>query len=129
MALLTNKSRNTRKLSKDEIRGMKGKDHKMVKGIFRCYEPRGGNISFSFKKYAGDDLLEYSMKDGDIYTIPLMVAKHLNQNCWYPKHTHVLDSNGNASVDIGKKVNRCSFESLEFQTEDEEFIRESKNQE
>ncbi len=44
-----------------------------------------------------------------------MVAKNLNQNCWYPRHTHVLDANGHPSIEVGKKVNRCSFESLEFQ--------------
>lgn len=121
MALQTiKKPRNTRKLTKDEIRLMKEKDHKMVKGIFRCFEPRGGSITFSFKKYPGDQILKYTMVDGQVYEIPLMVAKHLNQDCWYPRHTHVLDANGNPSIDVGKKIKRCSFESLEFVFEDEE---------
>lgn len=109
------KPRNTRKISEEEMRKMKSQDHKMVKGIFRCYEPIGGSMTFSFKKYKGDEVLKYTLKDGDIYDVPLMVAKHLNQNCWWPKHSHVLDANGNPSVEIGKKVQRCSFESLEFQ--------------
>lgn len=107
--------KNTRKITDEEMRKMREKDHKMVKGIFRCYEPRGGAITFSFKKYKGDDVLKYNMIDGDVYDIPLMVAKHLNQGCYYPKHTHVLDANGHPSVEVGKKVQRCSFESLEFQ--------------
>lgn len=107
--------RNTRKITDDEMRKMRQKDHKMVKGIFRCYEPRGGSMTFSFKKYKGDEVLKYTMVDGDIYDIPLMVAKHLNQQCYYPKHSHVLDANGKPSVEVGKKVQRCSFESLEFQ--------------
>ncbi len=111
---------NTRKLSKDELRKMREKDHKMVKGIFRCFEPRGGSITFSFKKYPGDDVLTYTMVDGEVYIIPLMVAKHLNQHCAYPRHTHVLDADGNPSVDVGKMVKRCSFESLEFSQEEEE---------
>lgn len=107
--------RNTRKITAEEMRRMREKDHKMVKGIFRCYEPRGGTMSFSFKKYKGDEVLKYTLKDGEVHELPLMVAKHLNQGCFYPKHTHVLDANGNPSVEVGKKVQRCSFESLEFQ--------------
>lgn len=112
--------RNTRKISDEEMRKMRQKDHKMVKGIFRCYEPRGGSMTFSFKKYKGDEVLKYTMIDGEIYDIPLMVAKHLNQQCYYPKHSHVLDANGKPSVEVGKKVQRCSFESLEFQEEEEQ---------
>lgn len=111
--------RNSRKITDEEMKKMREKDHKLVKGIFRCYEPRGGSMTFSFKKYKGDEVLKYTMVDGDIYDIPLMVAKHLNQQCFYPKHTHVLDSNGHPSVEVGKKVQRCSFESLEFQDEEE----------
>ena len=110
-----NPRRNTRKITSEEMRNMREKDHKIVKGIFRCYEPRGGGMTFSFKKYKGDEVLKFNMVDGDIYEIPLMVAKHLNQNCYYPKHSHVLDANGKPSVEVGKKVQRCSFESLEFQ--------------
>lgn len=114
------KPRNVRKISDEEMRLLKKKDHKMVKGIFRCYEPRGGSMTFSFRKYKGDDVLKYTLVDGEIYDVPLMVAKHLNQNCWWPKHSHVLDANGNPSIEVGKKVQRCSFESLEFQDVDEE---------
>lgn len=109
------KPRNVRKTSDEEMRQMMKNDHKIVKGIFRCYEPRGGSMTFSFRKYKGDDVLKYTLVDGDIYELPLMVAKHLNQNCWWPQHSHVLDSNGHPSVDVGKKVQRCTFDSLEFQ--------------
>lgn len=114
------KSKNYRKITPDEMKKMREKDHKMVKGIFRCYEPAGGSFTFNFLKYKGDEVLKYTMVDGEIYTVPIMVAKHLNQNCWWPRHTHVLDANGNPSVEVGKKVQRCSFESLEFQDEDDE---------
>lgn len=104
-----------RKLSGEEIDKMRQRDNKMVRGIFRCFEPAGGGIRFSFRKYKGDEVTNYDLVDGDTYSIPLMVAKHLNQNCFYPKHTHVLDANGNPSKEVGKKIQRCSFESLEFQ--------------
>lgn len=111
---------NTRKISADEMKKMQIKDNKRVKGIFRCFEPRGGSCRFSFKKYKGDPIMKFDLKDGEVYELPLMVARHLNQNCWYPRHTHVLDANGQPSVDAGRKVHRYSFESLEFQDADAE---------
>lgn len=98
---------------------MRKKDNRMVEGVFRCFESRGSTLTFSFKKHAGDEVKQYTMVDGDTYTVPLMVAKHLNNNCWYPEHAYVLDANGKASVGVGRKVHRYSFESLEFQFEDE----------
>lgn len=118
-AVAIQKPVNTRKLTQDELRKQREKDHKMVKGVFRCYEPRGGSFTFSFKKYKGDQILKYTMVDGQTYDVPLMVAKHLNQNCWYPRHSFIMDLNGNPTVDQGKKVKRCSFESLEFFTDEE----------
>jgi hypothetical protein len=120
----TRPKKNMHKISSEEMKKMREKDHKMVKGIFRCYEPRGGSMTFNFKKYKGDEVLKYTMIDGQAYDVPLMVAKHLNQNCWYPKHTHVLDANGNPSVEVGKKVQRCSFESMEFQDLNEDIENE-----
>jgi len=105
------------KFTEEELKKQKEEDHKMVKGVFRCYEPRGGSFTFCFKKHKGDQNLKYTMADGETYDIPLMVAKHLNQNCWYPRHTHVLDAAGNPIVDNNTKVKRCSFESLEFYAE------------
>jgi len=112
------KPKNTRKITAEEMRKLKEKDHKMVKGIFRCYEPPGGSFKFSFKQYPGDPVYTKTMVDGETYEVPLMIAKHLNQNCWYPKHSYVMDMNGTPTVDRGKKVKRCSFESLEFMMDD-----------
>lgn len=103
-----------KKLSSADLQKMRAADRKMVKGIFRCFEPRGGSMTFSFKKYRQDPVESFTMVDGDTYTVPLMIAKHLNQNCAYPVHSHVLDANGHPTVQVGKRVKRCSFESLEF---------------
>ncbi len=102
------------KLSEDDLRKMHDEDSQMVKGIFRCFEPRGGQFTFSYKKYKQDPVMTFTMVDGSIYTIPRMIAKHLNNNCSYPVHAHSQDANGNSLPIVGKKVNRCSFESLEF---------------
>ena len=65
-------------------------DHQMVKGIFRSYV------------------------DGQIYTIPMMIAKHLNRNCNYPVYKHTKDESGALIPSIGERVQRFGFQSLEF---------------
>lgn len=90
-------------------------ESKLVKGIFRCHEPRGGSVTFSFRKYKWDAVKTYTMVDGEEYEIPLSVARHLNNNCNYFEHTHILDSHGKPIVDrVGKKVSRMNFDSKDF---------------
>lgn len=101
-------------LKQDKVREMWKEESKLVKGVFRCHEPRGGSVTFSFRKYKWDPTRRYTFVDGEQYEIPLAVARHLNQNCSYERHSHILDAQGNPSVDRNKKVSRMNFESLEF---------------
>ena len=90
------------------------KDREMVRGIFRFHEVPGGQMEFVFKKYRKDPLEKFSMIDGEVYTVPLGVAKHLNTNCWYPSYNYKNDEAGRPSMSLAEKVRRCSFQSLEF---------------
>lgn len=110
-----------RKLTKEEkiaadvdLRKEWENDHKMVKGIFRYHECPRGVLGFPFLKYKWDEMQTYNLKDGEIYELPLMVAKHLNTNCWYPSYTYKNDSNGMPEVRLSEKIRRTSFQSLEF---------------
>ena len=103
-----------KRISATEIADMRKKDNELVKGRFICMEPRGGSFTFSFKKYKGDQTLTITMKDGQEYEVPRMIANHLNQNCWYPEHHHILDMDGNPVVDLKSKMHRCSFQPLSF---------------
>jgi len=102
------------KKTAQSLKYQRDKDREMVKGIFRFYEVPGGSVSFNFRKYKEDPIERYDFVDGQVYTIPLGVAKHLTNNCSYPVHQHMKDENGNISARIGQKVNRIGFESLEF---------------
>lgn len=91
-----------------------------VKGIFRFHEVPGGEMGFIFKKYKGDPLEKFNLKDGEVYTLPLGVARHLNTNCWYPVYSHSqLNEQGNTELVVKEKIRRCSFQSLEFLDIDE----------
>lgn len=100
--------------TKPNLKMMRDKDREMVKGIFRFHEVPGGGMSFVYKAYKEDQVERYDLVDGQIYTIPLGVARHLNKNCWYPVHAYQTDDNGSPVMKVGKKVRRCSFQSLEF---------------
>ena len=99
---------------KAQLELQRKKDREMVRGIFRFHEVPGGNMRFPFKKYKRDPLETFDMNDGEVYTIPLGVAKHLNTNCWYPSYTFKNDEAGRPSVSVAEKIRRCSFQSLEF---------------
>jgi hypothetical protein len=105
--------------NKKDMKYQRDKDREMVRGIFRFYEVPGGSVSFVFRQYKEDPVEKYEMVDGQIYTIPLGVAKHLNKNCWYPVHAYAQDEAGSASVKIGQRVNRVGFQSLEFVDSDD----------
>lgn len=93
-------------------------ERKMVRGIFRFHEVPGGQMDFVFRKYADDPLEKFSMKDGEVYEVPLGVARHLNSNCWYPVYGYSEKSQANvaesALMNIKEKIKRCSFQSLDF---------------
>ena len=92
-------------------------DSRIVKGIFRYYEVPGGEMHFPYKAYRGDPVVKYSLKDNHVYELPYGVAKHLNDNCWYPVHRYEVNEKGKATQLIGSKVNRTGFQSLEFMSD------------
>jgi hypothetical protein len=96
------------------LKYMRDKDREMVRGKFIFHEVPGGLMSLSFKAYKEDPIERFDLTDGEIYTLPLGVAKHLNKNCWYPEYEFFRDENTQNMQRIGKKKRRCSFQSLEF---------------
>lgn len=113
---------------KPSARYLRDKDRELVKGIFRFHEVPGGTLSFSIKIHKDDKVENYTLVDGEIYTLPLGVAKHLNKNCWYPMYGHLqggesgvqtglpsaLYGSSGQNMKITQKIKRCSFQSLEF---------------
>ena len=89
-------------------------DSKLVEGVFRFYDVPGGQLHFPYRAYKGDKVVKYSLRDNEIYKLPLGVAKHLANNCWYAVHRHEIDVNGKSTTVLGNKKKRTGFESLEF---------------
>lgn len=108
------KSKSTKEDIARDLLLQRDRDRQMVKGVFKYYEVPGGVVEFSFKKYKQDPIENFVLHDGQVYTIPLGVAKHLNSNTWYPIHTFTRDESGSPLQSIGQKIRRMAFQSLEF---------------
>jgi hypothetical protein len=102
------------KKGKVNLHFQQAKDAEMVRGIFRFHECPGGNLSFKFRQYKGEIVTTYTLTDGVVSNIPLGVAKHINKDMWYPIHEHATDAQGKPLIKMSKKVQRASFQSLEF---------------
>lgn len=96
------------------------RDHKMVRGKFSYLDCPGGTLTFPFHKYRDDQPSNWELKDGQIYELPYMVAKHLAVDVFTPVNKKELDANGNKSTRIGQKIHRTNFQKLDF--EDTDFI-------
>lgn len=99
---------------KSNLKFLRDKDREMVRGKFIFHEVPSGMLSFSFKKWKEDPVETFNLVDGEIYTIPLGVAKHLNKECKYPLHSYVMDEYKRPQIKVNNWVRRCSFQSLEF---------------
>lgn len=99
---------------KPNYKYLRDKHREPVKGIFRFHEVPGGTLSFPFREFKEDQVENFTLVDGHVYTIPLGVAIHLNKNCWYPEYEYFKDESTQNLMRIGKKIRRCSFQSLEF---------------
>jgi len=115
---ITNKNSNIR--NKEQLRA---RDNEMVRGKFNFEEVPGGTLVFSYKKYKGDPIRNYSLIDGNDYELPRGVAKHLASAGSYPIHEYQSDENGKPVVRIGRRKRRYSFESLGFFEDIEDNIR------
>jgi len=130
------------KITKEElarqIKKMRDRDAEMVTGIFKNLENPAtnggrGSVLFNYKMYPGDEFQAYELWDGERYTIPRGVARHLNNNCFYREYQHLPGEQGiqgvrqgfnadgrlqSQNMQLSKKVHRYAFHSLEYMDDD-----------
>lgn len=138
MATNTNTAKNLREKTDQvlkpseapDLEYMRAKEAQLVKGQFIFHEIRGGVLDFPFRKYKYDPMEKYSLKDGEIYELPLRVARHLNSGVSYPVYDYKKTKEADApkekrglvsstsvketNIEVTSRVNRCSFSNLEF---------------
>ena len=111
--MLKNQIKTDDKLTKAKLEHDRARDNEKVRGMFKFYEVNGGTLSFVYRAYKNDRIEKYTLVDGQVYEIPLGVAKHLNKNGWYPVHSYKKEESG-MKVRVGEKVHRFGFQSLDF---------------
>jgi hypothetical protein len=91
-------------------------DSKMVTGIFKNLEAKGGDLEFSYRMYKEDPFRVYHFFDGKEYTIPLGVAKHINTMTAVPEREYAKGPDGTPQLYtiIKSKRQRYQFLSREF---------------
>lgn len=107
-------SQSTRDEMALKLKADRDKDREIVKGVFKYYEVPGGVMEFCFKKYKEDPIEKFTLYDNQVYSIPLGVARHINNNTWYPVHEYGRNEDGSPMQRIGQKIRRMAFQSLEF---------------
>lgn len=94
---------------------LRQEDARPIRGIFRSLIPVGGSVNFYFRKWKGDPVEKYELRDGETYTLPKAVVKHLQENCWEPMHAFSMDENNRQSINkLGKKIKRFTFEPTDY---------------
>lgn len=110
------------KKDKVNLKYLRDKDREPVKGIFHYYEVPGGMLEFCFRAYKEDPIEQFRLYDGQVYTLPYGVAKHLNNNGKYPQYEYLNSEKGvlagfgpdSPIMKIKSYKKRYGFQSLEF---------------
>lgn len=137
--------------AKKDLRRFMEEECRLVKGRFRSYKTPGEVVPITFKKYptrmemlkrgegGGVEPFSKSMKDNEVYEIPLYVARFLNgtditarsldgkvHSCSYPIHEHMMNGSDFPKQEYNefgapkpmqthtRYERRFGFESLEF---------------
>jgi hypothetical protein len=82
-------------VNKDSIEAMTRETDKKVTGTFINIECPGQPAKVSGKYYRDMDYFVRTFKDNEKCTIPLSVARFINERCYYDRHSHLLDGEGN----------------------------------
>ena len=100
-------------------------DHQIVKGVFKNFKQKNEPVRFVFRKYKEDSIEWYPkdingkkqyFNDGKTYEIPLMVANHLNNDCYREVHQNGQDDMGRPLPEtvVGSKLHRFGFMNTDF---------------
>jgi len=131
----------TREELAKKIENMRAKDAELVTGIFKNLENPAtaggrGSVMFGYHAYPNDDFVMYELWDGEKYTLPRGVARHLNNNCYFKEYQQLPGELGQSgvreaipdgklnrnSMQMAKKIHRFAFHSLEYMDDDPEMI-------
>lgn len=95
-------------VNKDSIEAMTPETDHMVTGTFVNIECPGQTAKVCGKYYKRMEYFEKVFNDNERCTIPLSVARYINERICYDQHKHILDANGNP-MKSGHQIFRYKF--------------------
>lgn len=95
-------------VNKDSIEAMTRETDKKVVGTFMNIECPGQPAKVSGKYYRGMEYFCKTFEDQEKCTIPLSVARFINERCMHDQHSYILDDKGNPTKS-GKPIPRYKF--------------------
>jgi hypothetical protein len=84
----------------------------LVRGVFENVEIPGLSLQFSFRAYKGK-IERYKFEEGESYTVPLSVAKHIDEMRTIVD-SNLMDASGRPYKVQGKGQRRFSFRITEY---------------
>jgi len=99
---------NHKPVNHDSIEAMTKETEKMVTGTFLNIEYPGQPMIIPCKYYKDQEYFCKTLEDGVTYTIPLSVARHINERIYSTTHGFLLDAQGQ-QIKSTKKIHRCKF--------------------
>lgn len=100
--------RSRKPVNVDSIEAMTPDTDKLVMGTFVHVQYPGQSKYIYAQYYKGQAPFEMQMEDGEVYTIPLSVARHINERIFEHEHSTLLDVNGN-QIKSAKKKHHTRF--------------------
>jgi hypothetical protein len=95
-------------VNKDSIEAMTPETEKKATGTFINVECPGQPAKVCGKFYRGQEFFCKTFEDNEHCTIPLSVARFINERCQLEEHSYLLDEKGNP-IKTGKKKARYKF--------------------
>lgn len=89
-----NRSLSKKPVNVDSIEALTPETDKMVTGTFVNIECAGQTGAICCKYYKKMPYFKEVMNDGGKYTIPLSVARHINERCHFETHKYIIDAQG-----------------------------------
>ncbi len=105
---LIHKKINRNVVNGDSIEALTRETDKKVIGTFVNIETPGQPAKICAKLYKGMEYFNQVLVDSEKYTIPLSVARFINERCSYEQHSYIQDEKGNP-IKTGKKIPRYKF--------------------
>lgn len=98
----------TTPINTDSIEALTPEKDKLVNGTFVNIECPGQPAKVSGKFYRGMQYFTKVFLDGERVSIPLSIARFINERICYDQHSHITDENGNP-MKTGKNIFRYKF--------------------